>query len=139
MTNGWDRGSRVSSARGYGPTRTRKRTQTVLAPTLDDFGPKILTKYVIWASVITTTLFEVPGRVRPGGRSDRRSRFYAPSRFRRTCDLGFERFWQKYTRTLQSRGAMTGIAPARPSKACASGCRASSPPSDRLECEGHPS
>ncbi len=54
--------------------------------------PEKMTKYVIWASVITTTLFVVPGRVRPGGRSDRRSRFYAPSRFRRTCDLGFERF-----------------------------------------------
>ncbi len=98
-----DRGSRVSSARGM-TDEDSKEDPTVLAPTLDEFQPEKMTKYVIWASVITTTLFEVPGRVRPGGRSDRRSHFYAPSRFRRTCDLGFERFGKNTHGPPKQRG-----------------------------------
>ncbi len=54
-----DRGSRVSSARGM-TDEDSKEDPTVL----DEFRPEKMTKYVIWASVITTTLFEVPGRVR---------------------------------------------------------------------------
>ncbi len=94
--------SRVSSARGM-TDEDSKEDPTVLAPTLDEFRPEKMTKYVIWASVITT-LFEVPGRVRPGGRSDRKSRFYAPSRFRRTCDLGFERFGKNTHGPPKQRG-----------------------------------
>ncbi len=69
-----------------------KEDPTVLAPTLDEFRPEKMTKYVIWASVIQQPPSSkcraglgASSRVGsgfdrdPGGRSDRRSRFYAPS------------------------------------------------------------